>query len=153
MIDFKTISRMPIKTILYKLLNCIVPISWLFILQESKNIQAKFYTKDNDPAQNSKKKIIFMCDGKIAHKGFADRLRGILTSYMIAKELGHDFKIYFTSPFDLTKVFLPNDIDWSISDDEISYNSKDSKAYVICIPLLVKFTPHLIGQKAIIKIK
>lgn len=73
---------------------------------------------------NSRKTIVFMCDGMVKHGGLADRFRGIISSYMFAKMHGLDFKIYWTSPFILEEYLLPNKHDWRISAEQLEYNPK-----------------------------
>lgn len=73
---------------------------------------------------NSRKTIVYMCDGRVKHGGLADRFRGIISSYQFAKTHGLDFKIYWTSPFSLEEYLLPNTHDWRIRTEQLEYNSK-----------------------------
>lgn len=66
--------------------------------------------------------IIYCLDGKDFTTGFADRLRGIISSYAFAKANDLHFKINHNVPFKMEKYFQPNSIDWRISDNELSYN-------------------------------
>lgn len=102
--------------------------------------QAAYWTKlmwlkrsysNNAPISALENVVIFMVDGKIHHGGMADRLRGLVSAYNISLELGFAFKIHFVSPYKLEDYLLPNTFDWTIKDNEISYNSKFSKvAYI-----------------------
>lgn len=69
-----------------------------------------------------------MVDGKLHHEGWSDRLRGLLTTYCMCKELGIQFKLYFKHPFALENFLVPNLYDWTIDASEISYNSKEAEA-------------------------
>lgn len=86
----------------------------------------QFYTQDAPRATNKNKMIIAMFDGRRNHGGLADRLRGICTTYCYCRDNGLDFRVHFTSPFDLEDFLEPNIYDWRIADKEISYNIKDS---------------------------
>lgn len=75
-----------------------------------------------------------MFDGKTLQGGLSDRLRGITAIYQVCKELGVDFKVNFTSPFDLRDVFKPSKVDWSIDPEDVCYNPKDATvAYIMDI--------------------
>ena len=80
------------------------------------------------------KMVIVMLDGKRHHGGLSDRLMGILTTFMVCKELGVQFRIYFVHPFQLENYLEPNLYDWKISENEISYNAEEAE------PLLVSAT-------------
>lgn len=58
--------------------------------------------------------IIFMADGHFGSNGLFDRLKGIVTLYALSKATGKDFKIFFTSPFNLKDFLVPNLYDWTI---------------------------------------
>ncbi|MBQ7471813.1 MAG: hypothetical protein IJS97_05230 [Prevotella sp.] len=85
------------------------------------------YSKDAPRATNKTKQIICMLDGKRKHGGMADRLRGIVSTYYIAKQLGYDFRINFVHPFPLIDYLVPNKVDWRISQEELCYNSEDAE--------------------------
>lgn len=75
-------------------------------------------TKSND---SNIKKAICIFDGRIKQGGLADRLRGILSTYLICKDLNIEFKIIFSHPFNLTDYLIPNKINW-ICNDSLNYN-------------------------------
>jgi hypothetical protein len=56
--------------------------------------------------------------------GLADRLRGMLTTYQYCKEHNLCFKIHHIFAFDISKFLAPNQYDWTIPKNEISYNSR-----------------------------
>ena len=88
---------------------------------------APYYSATAPRANNGQKQIICMFDGRTDHCGMTDRLRGIVSSYAISKELGYDFRIYFITPFLLEDYLLPNQLDWTIRAEDISYHTADSK--------------------------
>jgi len=88
---------------------------------------APFYTQDAPKARNKQKQIICMYDGRMDHGGIADRLRGIVSSYYVCKQMGYDFRIFFNHPFLLEDYLEPADVDWRITKDELCYNSTDAE--------------------------
>lgn len=62
-------------------------------------------------------------------EAWADRFRGMVSLYKIARDIGVEFKINFTSPFELTDYLIPNKYDWRINQKDIVYDSSES---VIC---------------------
>lgn len=99
------------------------------------NRDSIFYRDNYSPnAKNNskiKKGIIFLCDGKFFHGGPTDRLRGILSTYEVAKKKGIPFYIAWTSPFRLENFLIPSTFDWTIQESEISYSSNDSFPIII----------------------
>jgi hypothetical protein len=67
-----------------------------------------------------------MIDGKVSHGGLSDRIHGILSVYKFCKENNFDFRINFVCPFKLQNYFTPNVYDWTIEENAISYNIKES---------------------------
>lgn len=63
-------------------------------------------------------RMIFCADGKFAHGGMFDRLKGAVSVYAASKTLNRDFRISFTSPFQLEKYLEPNEYDWRIQNGE-----------------------------------
>lgn len=60
------------------------------------------------------KRVICLYEGKFLQGGLADRLRGIISTYVICKELNVEFKLLFTHPFCLDNYLVPNTVDWKI---------------------------------------
>lgn len=73
--------------------------------------------------QSPSKRVVCIFDGKIKNGGLADRLRGIVSVYEVCKEQNLEFKIVFTSPFNLSEFLEPNIIDWRITEEELNYNT------------------------------
>lgn len=61
-------------------------------------------------------RMVFCADGKFAHGGMFDRLKGAISVYAASKVLNSDFRINFTSPFQLEKYLEPNEYDWRIQN-------------------------------------
>lgn len=64
--------------------------------------------------------IIACVDGTSFHGGLADRWKGIVSLYALAKATGRDFRIRYTFPFDLTEFHIPANYDWRLREGEWS---------------------------------
>jgi hypothetical protein len=71
-----------------------------------------------------------MVDGKLLHGGLADRLYGIINAFAVCKIKNVPFKLHFVFPFDIRTFLIPNNYDWSIEKEDISYNILYSKVMV-----------------------
>lgn len=98
-----------------------------------KQCLAHYYSKRNAKTKlaQDRKLVVAMCDGRAYSGGLSDRLRGITSLYSWCKEEGIDFKIHFNFPFSLSRFLIPNHYDWICSEDELSYNSKESEPLYI----------------------
>ena len=99
--------------------------------------QSKFYISNYHKVSNPKTKkcIIFMIDGKIYHGVLTDRLKGLLSTYYIARSNNYDFYVYWNSPFRLDTFLVPNSaIDYRINADEISYGVSSFPALSNLLP-------------------
>lgn len=65
------------------------------------------------------KRVVYVCNGRTVAGGFADRLKGIISLYVLCREMGYDFRISYTSPFNLEDYLPPADYDWRIAPDEL----------------------------------
>lgn len=81
-----------------------------------------YYARYFNLKQSKTKQIVVCFDGVISHGGLVDRLKGIVSCYQIAKELGYDFKILFDNPFELTNFLEPNTTDWKFERSDLSWH-------------------------------
>ena len=66
---------------------------------------------------------IYSLDGRSTYTcGFADRLRGMITTYAFAKVNNLPFRIDHKVPFLLEEFLVPNKFDWRVKSEELSYN-------------------------------
>lgn len=72
--------------------------------------------------KEERKLVITICNGWIENGGWADRLKGILSTYMLCQEMGADFRVHFVHPFNLDRFLAPNTYDWYIKETEIHYS-------------------------------
>ncbi len=74
---------------------------------------------------NPYKYIVFQS----GYNGFADRVKGIVTTYAISLLIGRNFLIKMDEPCNLTDFLLPNHIDWSKSIEELIQEGKLRRNY------------------------
>ena len=99
---------------------------------QNKDVFVNYYSEFEDIQQSEKVPgIVFMVDGRMLHGGPTDRLRGILTTYSMAKRRGIPFHIYWTYPFDLQDYLLPAGIDWHVDASQLTYSRKYAFPVVI----------------------
>lgn len=76
----------------------------------------------NDAAKLSEgRQVVFVCNGNNESGGWADRLKGILSTYSVCKELHLDFRLLFTHPFPLAEFLEPNAYDWKIDEKDVVF--------------------------------
>ena len=80
----------------------------------NKNVQSKNFII------NPNKYIVFQS----GYNGFADRIKGIVTTYAISLLIGRKFLIKMDQPCNLTDFLLPNQIDWNKSFNELIQEGK-----------------------------
>lgn len=107
----------------------------------------KYYGFHNGEPKPDKRQIIVMVDGRIGHGGLSDRFWGILSIYKYCKEHGEDFRLYFRSPYNLKHFLLPNEYDWDIEDNKLSYDIRYSRPqYISLVSLNPKVTYQCVAS-------
>lgn len=76
-----------------------------------------------------KKTVIYVANGIHYAGGLSDRFRGMVSLYKLSKLNGFSFKIHMMSPFSLDEFLLPNQYNWHVNGEEISYHPKQTIAY------------------------
>ena len=74
---------------------------------------------------------ISMFCGNVASGGLVDRLRGAVSLYSACKQAERPFRLYFTHPFPLTDYLVPNEYDWTITPEEVSFAPSQTHTVVI----------------------
>ena len=92
------------------------------ILYREPSFILKYYLHKCTADFSNLPSYVFMADGKMAHGGLFDRLKGLVTIYAIAKIKSERFAIYFKDPFSLDSFLVPNQYDWRAKDNEIIYS-------------------------------
>lgn len=73
---------------------------------------------------------VYMADGKMVHGGMFDRLKGAISIYVLSKVHGKRYGIYFTDPFPLEKYFEPNNYDWRVDDEDLSFSYPQTRPII-----------------------
>ena len=60
----------------------------------------------------NKNRIVFCCNGVVAHGGLVDRFKGIISMYDAAIRLNAEFYIDSSYPFPLDDFLMPNQVKW-----------------------------------------
>lgn len=68
----------------------------------------------------SKNQLIVCMNQENMKNGLADRLKGIISSYVLAVENNRVFKINHTAGFKLEDYLVPNEYDWRIEETEVA---------------------------------
>lgn len=92
----------------------------------------KYHRHNTKRQADEKPAVICMLNGRTHHAGLADRLYGIISVFRAARELGYDYRICFTSPFELSDYLIPNRHNWLIDKSQIN----DSEATPVFIRAL-----------------
>lgn len=87
------------------------------------NYPDKMHLKNNF---SNAKSLIYIADGTVQAGGLADRFRGMVSLYYLAKKFGVDYRIHFINPFPLSDAVVPNKHNWLINEDQISFSPKNS---------------------------
>lgn len=71
---------------------------------------------------SGKKMVVAVCNGWVESGGWADRLKGILSTYILCKENNWDFRLHYVHPFNIELYLTPNTYDWRINANELSFD-------------------------------
>ena len=81
------------------------------------------------PAKN--RFVVYECTNKHLCGGWADRLKGIMSSYAWSLITNRKFLIRHTRPCLLTNMLIPNEIDWDIEKTNIIITETNKKEYTL----------------------
>ncbi|KAL3847438.1 hypothetical protein ACJMK2_018345 [Sinanodonta woodiana] len=65
--------------------------------------------------------LIDTCTGKDQCEGWGDRLRAMVTTYLISLITNRTYGIFMDAPCELTKTMVPNTIKWNISKHDLAH--------------------------------
>lgn len=103
---------------------------------EEQKLLNTYYTAGHSSIKNLKTGIVMMIDGRTMHGGLSDRLRGICSIYYWCKLHRVPFYIHFNYPFSLADYLPKGTYDWNITNEELSYNSQQSRPVLLMLHLL-----------------
>ncbi|KAK7477606.1 hypothetical protein BaRGS_00031154 [Batillaria attramentaria] len=72
----------------------------------------------------NQKYLIYLCDSARSCGGWGDRQRGLVSAFILANITDRRFGIIMTSPCNITKFYIPNEVNWVIPAHEL-----DGKSY------------------------
>lgn len=107
--------------------------SWYVVSRNLSNEWKKqlshcyFYSPNTSSPQAEPPTVISIYNGNNSSGGFADRLKGIISTYQTCKEQGKSYKLLFTSPFPLNLFLEPNEYDWFIKEEDVVFEQPYSK--------------------------
>lgn len=87
------------------------------------------YAGESCRSRLARKRVVCVMNGNFEAGGLADRLRTVVSVYQVCQELGLEFRLLFDSPFLLSQYLEPGVYDWTISADEVNF---DSMTEVVC---------------------
>ena len=130
--------------------------AWKFFLKRQRSGERKLtkihYQSTDKICGNKRSTVIYMANGYTWHGGLADRLKGIVSLYAWCSDHSKPFKINFCHPFRLHNYLIPNEYDWQIADEDISYNPCEVAvkqcliAPVLAVPTVQPRLPELLGD-------
>lgn len=80
------------------------------------------YTQEGNHEKVCGSEVVVIHNGWTESGGLADRLRGIVSTFLLCKEIGRDFRIMFTHPFPLEMFLQPNTYDWRIHEENVRFS-------------------------------
>lgn len=90
---------------------------------------SKYYTLKSSKSSTNDD-LVFMADGRLAHGGLFDRMKGIITIYAVSLVQRKKFMINFSEPFLLEDYLVPNKYDWRLDQERITYSFPDSRPVI-----------------------
>ena len=66
----------------------------------------------------------------MVHGGMFDRLKGAISIYALSKVHGKRYGIYFTEPFTLEKYLEPNNYDWKVNKEDLTFSFPQTKPII-----------------------
>lgn len=100
----------------------------------TKEVKGKYYKSADGTTDGSNvaPMCVAMFDGRVNAGGLCDRLWGAVSTYLYCKDNNIPFKLHFISPFNLSDYLVPAEVDWSIGNKALVYDS------AVAGPLVIK---------------
>ncbi|MBQ0073418.1 MAG: hypothetical protein KBT34_04420 [Prevotella sp.] len=84
------------------------------------------YACSNEPCDSYCQEVISIHDKHYETGGLVDRIRGIVSAYHICLQHNIPLKIYWKTPFRLEEFLEPNEVDWTIKDEDICWTKPEA---------------------------
>lgn len=101
-----------------------------FLIFDLKSIikQIRYWSKLRFKRARKKDVFFMVFEPFREHPGIADRIKAIISTYNLAKSNGYEFKLLFTTPFNLCDYLAPK-TNWHCNIDELEYSLRDTRLY------------------------
>ena len=96
-----------------------------------------------------KQMLIFFTEEDKWHGGFCDRMKGIVSLFHFCLRKNITFKINYEFPFNLSEFLYPNEYDWTINKNEISFHRREAKLINLVSDQTLKRLKNLNTKKQI----
>ena len=90
-------------------------------IEQKMRLQMAESYEQGQPLAHFEPHVVSMFCGNTESGGLVDRLRGAVSTYMVSQQCGRSFRLHFTFPFRLEDYLMPNDYDWRIPPDEVTF--------------------------------
>lgn len=91
--------------------------------REVKQQLAPLYSGKPSDKKAEDPSVACIFSGQVSQGGLADRLRGIVSTFMMAREQHRPFRLFFNHPFRLADYLQPNAYDWRCQREELRFDS------------------------------
>ena len=98
------------------------------ILYREPSFILKYYL--HKETHQNRADYVYMADGKMVHGGMFDRLKGAISIYALSKVHGKKYGIYFTEPFPLEKYLEPNNYDWRVNKEDLTFSFPQTRPII-----------------------
>ncbi|KAK7480096.1 hypothetical protein BaRGS_00028656 [Batillaria attramentaria] len=85
----------------------------------SRDVRVQGKTSNTSDTRSRVKYLIYLCDGSRSCGGWGDRQRGLVSAFLLANVTRRRFGINMTVPCDVTNYYVPNKVNWRISESEL----------------------------------
>lgn len=87
------------------------------------------YLKLKERQKPGKRMGVMRVDGRSYHGGMTDRFKGAISWWHYCEKNNLEFKLYYVHPFNLTDYVVPNEYDWTVKEEDIPDNWRDTRIF------------------------
>ncbi|MDE6006905.1 MAG: hypothetical protein K2G67_05075 [Muribaculaceae bacterium] len=98
---------------------------------DTNKLRYRYYNEPEIPSAIPM--IVYMCDGRLAHGGLSDRLSGLISTYDYCKTHNRIFKVNWDFPYKLEEFLEPNNYDWRVQKEELSFSKHQTSVLRLTI--------------------
>lgn len=109
--------------------------AWYVIRKERYHFLSEIlhskYSPNTLEKPNEQKIVYCPFEGNLEGGGLADRLRGVLSTYSVCRQLNVPFRLVFNHPFKLQDYLEPNQYDWLADGEELRYDIPKENIFIL----------------------